>query len=124
MKLKSYKELKVWQKSLDLAVDIYKITKKFPKEELYGLTSQIRRAAFAIPANIAEGYTRRHLKEYIQFLRIAFSSGAELETHLLITKRVGLLNNKDFERLNDQLGAIMRMMNVLISKLKKLKPNA
>ena len=121
MKLKSYKELKVWKKSLDLSVEVYNVTRKFPKEELYGLTSQIRRAAFAIPANIAEGHTRGHLKEYVQFLRIAFSSGAELETHLLITKRVGLLNNKDFERLNDQLGIIMRMMNVLIGKLKKLK---
>lgn len=117
MKLKSYKELKVWQKSLDLAVDVYKVTKDFPKAELYGLTSQIRRAAFSIPANIAEGYTRGSLKEYIQFLRIGFSSGAELETHLLIAKKTRLLNRSNFKNLNNQLNEVMRMLNVLIAKL-------
>lgn len=105
---------------MELAVDVYKTTKKFPKEELYGLTSQIRRAAFAIPANIAEGYARRHLAEYLQFLRIAFSSGAELETHLLIANKVGLLKDKDFEKINSLLSEIMRMLNGLMESLKKV----
>ena len=122
MSLKSYKELKVWQKAIELAITIYKVTRNFPKEELYGLTSQIRRSAFAIPANIAEGYSRRYLAEYIQFLRIAFSSGAELETHLLIANKVKLLTKEDFEKLNNQLTEIMRMLNVLMDKLGKSKP--
>ena len=122
MSLKSYKELKVWQKAIELAIATYTVTKNFPKEELYGLTSQIRRSAFAIPANIAEGYSRRYLAEYIQFLRIAFSSGAELETHLLIANKVGLLKDSDFLRLNSELSEIMRMLNVLMDKLGKSKP--
>lgn len=121
MTLKSYKDLKVWQKSMDLAVDVYQITKKFPKEELYGPTSQIPRAAFSIPANIAEGYARRSLKEYIQFLRFSYSSGAELETHLLIVKRVKLLSSNNFENLNNKLSEIMKMLNVLIAKLSNSK---
>jgi len=121
MKLRSYKELKVWQKGMELAIEVYIVTKKFPKEELYGLTSQIRRAAFAIPANIAEGYARGHLAEYLQFLRIAFSSGAELETHLLIANKVELLANEEFEKLNNQLTEIMRMLNVLMDRLKGVK---
>lgn len=121
MKLRSYKELKVWQKAIGHAIAIYTVTKNFPKEELYGLTSQIRRSAFAIPANIAEGYSRRYLAEYIQFLRIAFSSGAELETHLLIANKVRLLKDTDFLRLNSQLSEIMRMLNVLMDRLGKSK---
>src|SRR3990170_1187617 len=121
MKLRSYKELKVWQKGMELAIEVYFVTKAFPKEELYGLTSQIRRAAFAIPANIAEGYARGHLAEYLQFLRIAFSSGAELETHLLIANKVELLANEEFEKLNNQLTEIMRMLNVLMDRLKGVK---
>src|SRR3990170_6589481 len=116
MKLRSYKELKVWQKGMELAIEVYIVTKKFPKEELYGLTSQIRRAAFAIPANIAEGYARGHIADYIRFLRIAFSSGAELETHLLIAKRVGILKNPDFAILSGILTEVMKMLNVLMTK--------
>lgn len=122
MKLKSYKELKVWQKSVELSVDVYKITRGFPKEELYGLTSQIRRSTVAIPANIAEGYARKSLKEYIQFLRISFSSGAELETHLIIANRIGILSDKEYERVNSDLSEVMRMLNVLIRRLSKPKP--
>lgn len=121
MKLTSYKDLKVWQKSVELAVDVYTVTKTFPKEELYGLTSQIRRAAFAIPANIAEGYARRHLAEYRQFLRIAFSSGAELETHFLIAYKVHLLRKQDFDRLSSNLSEVMRMLNGLMGKLRLAK---
>ena len=72
--MNSYKDLIVWQKSIELVIGIYKMTDKFPKSELYGLTSQIRRAAVSISSNIAEGYTRKHRLEYIQFLRIAFGS--------------------------------------------------
>jgi len=78
--IKNYKELKVWQKSYRLCLEFYRVTKGFPKEELYGLTSQMRRAAMSIPCNIAEGYGRKTTPEYIRFLYIAYGSPCELET--------------------------------------------
>ncbi|GIW67473.1 MAG: hypothetical protein KatS3mg096_341 [Candidatus Parcubacteria bacterium] len=87
-KILSYKDLLVWQKAIELVMEIYELTKYFPKEETYGLVSQIKRAAVSIPANIAEGRSRRTRKDFIQFLRIAYASGAELETHLEIAKRL------------------------------------
>lgn len=86
----SYQQLKVWQKSIELVIEIYRPTKLYPKEELYGITSQSRRATVSIPSNIAEGYTRKHRQEYTQFIRIAFGSGAELETQLIIAKKLKL----------------------------------
>jgi len=115
--LKSYKDLIVWQKSFKLALEVYRVTKKFPKSELYGLISQMRRAAFAIPSNIAEGYARKHRAEYIQFIRIAFASGAELETQILIAKETKLLDVKDFQILDALLNEVMRMLNKLIRSL-------
>lgn len=116
--MNSYKELIVWQKSVDLSVMIYQITEGFPKSELYGLTSQIRRCGVSIPSNIAEGQRRGHRTEYIQFLRIAFGSGAELETQILIAFKIGYLNEKQFNQINELLQEIMKMLNSLISKLK------
>ncbi len=84
MSIQNYKELEVWQIAMDLAETCYQITRGFPKEELFGLTSQIRRAAVSIPANIAEGHARHHTKEYLQFLGVARGSLMELETHLLV----------------------------------------
>ena len=121
MKLQSFRELIVWQKALRLAIEVYKVSKNFPKEELYGLTSQIRRAAFSIPANIAEGYARRHLGEYLQFLSIAYGSGAELETGLIIIREIGLLPKKDFDKLMQLLDEVMRMLNALMKSLKRTK---
>lgn len=88
MYLKSYKELTVWQKSIELVKEIYKITNQLPKNEIYGLSIQIRRAAISIPSNIAEGHLRKNLKEYLQFLRVAYSSSAEVETQLVIAKDI------------------------------------
>lgn len=82
MTINSYKDLIVWQKSFELCLLIYRITKEFPKEELYGIVSQMRRAALSIPSNIAEGFSRHRKLEYIQFLHISFGSAAELETQL------------------------------------------
>lgn len=117
--MNSYKELTVYQKSVDLCVEIYKSTEKFPKSELYGLTSQIRRCCIAIPSNIAEGQRRGHKAEYIQFLRISFGSGAELETQLLIAYKVGYSGKEEFDQLIGRLDEIMRMLNKLISVLSK-----
>ena len=116
--VKSYKDLIVWQKSVDLSLQIYKITKNFPKEETYGIVSQMRRCAISIPSNIAEGSTRRGKSEYIQFLYISFASGAELETQLLIAKKLEYLPQSDFEKLNNLLQEIMKMLNSLIAKIK------
>ncbi len=115
--LNSYKELNVWKKSVDLVIEIYKLTEYFPKSEIYGLTNQIRRAAISLPSNIAEGYSRRHKKEYIQFLRIAFGSGAELETQLVIAKKIKLANLIEFKQCEELLVEIMKMLNKLISTL-------
>lgn len=115
--VKSYKDLIVWQKAFQLALEVYRVTKKFPREELYGLVSQMRRAAFSIPSNIAEGYARYSTAEYKKFLKIAFASGAELETQLLIAKETKLINSGDFERIDKLLTEIMKMLNALIGKL-------
>jgi|SRR3989338_3240832 len=114
----SYKDLTVWQKSFELSLLVYRLTKEFPKEELYALVSQIRRAVVSIPSNIAEGYCRQGRPEYIRFLQIAFASGAELETQLLIAEKLGYLTSAKFEVVNALLQEVMRMLNVLISKLK------
>jgi len=82
--LKNYKELKVWQKSYKLCLEIYRITAKFPKEERYGLTSQIRRSVVSIPSNIAEGYGRKTTRDYIRMLYISYGSICELETQILL----------------------------------------
>jgi four helix bundle protein len=116
-KITSYKDLTVWQKSMHLCEEIYLITQEFPKSELYGLTSQIRRCCVSIPSNIAEGFLRGHRAEYRQFLRIAYSSGAELETQLLIAVRIGYLKQEEFDKLNSLLEEVMKMLNKLISVL-------
>jgi four helix bundle protein len=116
--LKSYKELIVWQKSTDLVLEIYELTREFPKEELYNITSQIRRSSVSIPSNIAEGYSRGHRQEYLQFLRIAFASGAELETQLILAEKLSLSPNKKFRKSNEILVEVMKMLNVLIGTIK------
>ena len=120
MALQSHKELLVWQKSMDLVENIYKITQLFPREELYGLTSQIRRAAVGIPTNITEGYQRNHKKEYIQFLYIAKSSASELETLLNIAERLNLNLTTGFINTKSLLTEILKMLTALISRLKLL----
>jgi four helix bundle protein len=115
--MKSYKELTVWQKSIELCVGIYAISKVFPDREVYGITAQMRRSCVSIPSNIAEGQRRGSKNEYLYFLRIAFGSGAELETQLYITKKIGYITEKQFVTLNMQLEEIMKMLNVLIQRL-------
>jgi len=114
--MKSYKELIVWQKSVNLCTKIYQITNNFPKSEIYGITSQIRRSAVSIPSNIAEGYCRGR-REYIQFLKISFGSGGELETQLLIALNIKYLTQKEYDSLNLLLEEVMKMLNKIISSL-------
>lgn len=116
----SYRDLRVWQRSKSFAVSIYKATEEFPRDEHYGLVSQMRRSAVSIPSNIAEGFRRRTSKEKAQFLRVSFGSGAELETQLEISKDLGYLKENIYSDLIKELNEIMRMLNVLISKVEIL----
>ena len=111
MKIESYENLIVWQKSMDLVITIYTLTGKFPKEEIYGLTSQMRRAAVSIPSNIAEGSRRGSRKDFRNFLLIAYGSGAELETQIKIAKQLSYGETWDYEKVDTLLGEVMRMLN-------------
>ena len=117
MKIKSYKDLNIWKRSIELVEDIYRLTKSFPKEELYGLTSQMRRAAVSIPSNIAEGFTRFHNKEYRQFLYIALGSCSELSTQIIIASRLKYFDNNKMEQLLDEIDEICKMTMNLIKKI-------
>lgn len=114
----NYEDLLVWQKSMDLVEKIYFITLDFPKEELYGLTSQIRRAVFSIPLNISEGQGRKSKKEFSRFLFIARSSSYELSTALLIAYNLNYLDKKYYYELRDKIKEVLKMLNGLINFLK------
>jgi four helix bundle protein len=116
-KIQSYKELIIWQEAMNLAEMVYTETRKYPKEEMYGLTSQTRRAAVSIPANIAEGYGRANRKEYLHFLSIASGSLAELETHLLLAARIKFINGQEMEVFQNQLNSVGRLLNALRKSL-------
>lgn len=124
MQLHSYKELTVWQRSIELVTAIYDLTKDFPKEEVFGLTSQIKRAAVSIPANIAEGRFRSTRKDFLQFLRIAYASGAELETELLIANNLKFGDKEKLDKVHALLLEVMKMLNAIINKLLGEKANS
>ncbi len=113
--MKNFKELRIWQRSHQLVLDIYLITKSFPKEEVYGLTSQIRRSCSSIPTNIAEGCGRNSDAELNRFLVIAM--GSELEYQLILIKDLGYIQIESYEKLNNELVEIRKMLNTFIQKL-------
>jgi four helix bundle protein len=122
--MKSYQDLEVWQKAMDLVVLCYKITEKFPKNETYGLASQLQRAAISIPANIAEGRHRQHSKEFLQHLSIAYASLAELETHVQIAGRLDYINQDQIDDLLNKTAELGRMLNGLRRSIdKKIHPD-
>jgi four helix bundle protein len=116
--MRDFHDLLVWQKAHQLTLTIYKATASFPRDELYGLTSQIRRAASSSPANIAEGCGRATEADFARFLQIAMGSSSELEYHLLLSRDLGLLEKEDFENLNAQVIEVKRMLTVFIQKLR------
>ncbi len=122
--IKSYKELIVWQKSFKLVKLVFLLTNKFPQSEFYGLVSQMRRAAVAIPSNIAEGYGRRSSKEYAQFYAIAYGSGLELETQLLLAKDLGFGKKEDFVEVESLLEEVLKMLNAMTFKMKQLNASS
>lgn len=113
----NYKELKVWQKARELVKFIYKLTQKFPKEEIYSLTSQIRRAAVSIPSNIAEGAGHFSNKEFSRFLVIAYSSSCELDTQLILSYDLEFINNDDLKNSASLIDEIQKMLSGLIKSL-------
>lgn len=115
----SYQDLKVWQKAMDLAEICYQVTKRFPREELFGMATQIRRAAVSIPANIAEGWGRGTTKEYVHFLRTAQGSIKELETHLLLALRVKLLKQSEVQDALTLVSQVSRMLAAMIASLRR-----
>jgi four helix bundle protein len=119
--VRSYRDLRVWQRAMDLAVTTYELTKAFPREEQFALTSQARRAATSIAANIAEGHGRATRPAYLNFLRIAQGSLKELETHVLISARVGLVRAATTEKLLTEADELGHMLRALIVSLEAPK---
>jgi four helix bundle protein len=122
--LKNYKDLKVWQKSYQLSLVIYKTTKGFPKEERYSLTSQIRRAAVSVVSNIAEGYGRKTTPDYIRSLYVAYGSHCELETQILLAGDLGYITPEQLKKIQTDIAEVERMLKALIKSLenKHLNP--
>ena len=119
--INNYRDLDVWHKAIELVKEIYIITKSFPKDEMYGLVNQMRRAAVSIPSNIAEGKTRQTINEYTQFLYIALGSIAEVETQITISRELKYINGETEKRFLAVTNHIMRMTRSLIKNLKSAK---
>ena len=116
-KILSFRDLEIWKRSIVLVEKVYELTGSFPKEENYGLTGQMRRAAVSIPSNIAEGFARNYNNEYKQFLFVSLGSGAELTTQSIIAGKLGCLSKTDVDFLEDEIGQISKMTMSLIKKL-------
>jgi len=122
MAIQSYRDLHVWQKSMDVVVDCYDVTRNFPDSERYGLISQLQRAAISVPANIAEGRGRGHIKEFLRHISIACGSHAELETHLEVARRLKYLSNEQAATLAKRIAEVGRMLTALRSSLRRRLP--
>jgi four helix bundle protein len=117
--INSYRDLRVWQDAMTLAESCYRLTRQFPRDELFGLTSQIRRAAGSIPANIAEGHGRENTGSFVQHLRISQGSLKEMETHLLLADRVGIVPEQDLQPVLAQCESLGKMIRALIRSLQE-----
>jgi four helix bundle protein len=117
--LKNYKDLKVWQKSYKLCLEIYRVTAIFPKEERYSLTPQIRRSAVSVPSNIAEGYGRKTILDYVRMLYISYGSLCEFETQILLSGDLDLIEKGELGKLIKDIAEIERMLKALIKSLEK-----
>jgi len=118
MAVKNYRELIVWQKSMDLVELVYQTTGQFPKEELYGLTSQVRRSVVSIPSNIAEGQARKSTQEFLRFLSIAHGSRAEMETQIILANRLKYIGDHFSEQILGKSEEISRLLNGLMNSLR------
>ncbi|TPG42136.1 four helix bundle protein [Flavobacterium pectinovorum] len=121
--MNTFRDLLIWQKSMNLVTQIYQLTNSFPKEEIYGLSSQIRRCSVSIPSNIAEGYGRDGNNDYLRFLNISISSLFEMQTQLEISFNLKYLNENQFNKINGESREIERMLSSFIRKIKDRKQN-
>jgi four helix bundle protein len=117
----SFRDLKVWRDAMTLVEDLYKVTARFPPDERFGLTSQMRRASVSIPSNIGEGKRRKRERAYLHHLDIALGSQGEIDVQIEIAYRLGFMNQKDFKRLEDRVAEIGRMLNGLIESLRPVE---
>ncbi|MBR5688778.1 MAG: four helix bundle protein [Prevotella sp.] len=120
--METHKNLRVWQQSIDMVTYIYMMTKTFPKEELFGLVSQIRRAAVSVPSNIAEGYARGTDREKLHFLRISSGSMSEVETQLMLCLNLGYISQDLYEEMSERVTSVWKQLNALISSVKLRLP--
>ena len=119
LKIRSFRDLEIWQEAHSLALEVYRITKNFPKEEIYGLVSQIRRSSTSVPACIVEGHSRNTKREFVKFLYDARASAAETEYHLLLAKDLGYLDLEIYETLSKRYQILGKRINALINSLGK-----
>ncbi|MBR4388054.1 MAG: four helix bundle protein [Prevotella sp.] len=116
--METHKNLRVWQQSIEMVTSIYMMTKTFPKDELFGLVSQIRRAAVSVPSNIAEGYARGTDREKLHFLRISSGSMSEIETQLMLCLNLGYISQDLYEEMSERVTSVWKQLNALISSVK------
>ena len=119
--MKDFKELKVWSKAHELTVLIYSLTRSFPRDEMYGMTSQVRRSAASVGANIAEGCGRHSDGEMVRFLQIARGSASETEYHLLLARDLGFLHEADFRKAQQRVAEVQRMLTSLVQKVQPVR---
>ena len=117
--METHKDLRVWQQGIEMVTSIYLMTKSFPKEEVFGLASQLRRASVSVPSNIAEGYARGTDKEKLHFLRISSGSMSEVETQLLLSLNLGYIDQEKYNKLSEIVTSVWKQLNSLITSLKK-----
>jgi four helix bundle protein len=117
--LRNYRDLQVWSKAYALSLDLYRLSRTFPREEIYGITSQLRRAAVSIGANLAEGCGRRTNAEMARFVRIAMGSASELDHHLLLCKDLGFLQDEDYKRVLRRLIEVRKMLGALLESIEE-----
>jgi four helix bundle protein len=120
-KIKTYRDLMVWQKSINIVTEIYRVAKHFPKQETFGLVLQIRKSSISIPSNIAEGYARYSNREFTRFLGIAIGPLSEMQTQLMISLNLAYISENDYKTLTEDSREIERMLSSLIRKLKAKK---
>ena len=117
--METHKDLRVWHQGIELVTAIYLITKTYPKEEIFGLVSQMRRAAISVPSNIAEGYARGTDREKLHFLRISSGSMSEIETQVMLSLNLGYISQDSYKELSEKVTSVWKQLNALISSIKK-----
>jgi four helix bundle protein len=117
--METHKDLRVWQQGIEMVTSIFMMTKAFPKDEVFGLVSQMRRAAVSVPSNIVEGYARGTDREKLHFLRISSGSMSEIETQLMLSLNLGYISQEVYDELSERVTSVWKQLNALISSLKK-----